>query len=622
LTDTPARPAAHPSLQPRAQAALNALEALLAQCDRPDLENRATASAARLAQSSCTVLVVGEFKKGKSSLVNALLNAPICPVDDDEATARPIEIRYGEAPVASVVYRLDDTAPDGTEPVVREIAFEELHSYTVEPLTAPDADQVGFARVALPRHLLSSGLVIIDTPGVGGLGSAHSAVTVGALPQADAVLFVVDASQELTASEMEFLRTVRAMCPTFVCVLTKVDFYPAWRRIADLDREHLQRHGVDCRLIPTSATLRTAAVENNDRELNIESGYGELVAFLRDEVASEVERATLNRMRSEVGEVLDHLEAQLRTELAVLDDPEESGRLVRQLESAKERAERLRSQAARWQQTLNDGTADLVADVEHDLRSRFRELIKEAEESIDGFDPAKAWDEFEPWLSRRATSDVVSNYTFLQQRAVQLAGQVAIHFDADHREIAARLEMSDPAEISIEQALRSGLKLDRPSPFAQAVSAMRGTAGGMLMLNAFSAVAGVALAAPFIAGVGLVLGRKMLKDERVRQLAQRRLLAKQAVRKYTDDLVFSVGKDSRDTLRRINRQLRDTFLQRAEELTTSSSESLMAAQQAVRSNEQTRTQRRRDVLQLLDRMAEVRKAFVGLGAEAPAGSAR
>ena len=476
--------------------------------------------------------------------------------------------------------------------------------------------------MVLPRHLLSSGLVIIDTPGVGGLGSTHSAVTVGALPQADAVLFVVDASQELTSSEMEFLRTVRAMCPTYVCVLTKVDFYPAWRRIAELDREHLRAHDVDCRLIATSATLRMAAVENNDRELNLESGYGELVAFLRDEVASEVERATLRRLGGEVGELLDHLEGQLRTEIAVLDDPEESGRLVRQLEGAKERAERLRSQAARWQQTLNDGTADLVADVEHDLRARFRELIQEAEQTIDSFDPAKAWDEFEPWLSRRATSDVVSNYTFLQQRSVQLAGQVAAHFDADHREIAARLEIADPSGFSVDREVAAGLKLDRPSPFSQAVAAMRGTAGGMLMLQAFAAVAGVALAAPFVATVSLVLGRKMLKDERVRQLAQRRLLAKQAVRRYTDDLVFTVGKDSRDTLRRINRQLRDTFLQRAEELTTSTTESLTAAQQALRSSEQARTQRRREVAVVMDRLVEVRRSFAGLAVDVPAGSAR
>ena len=90
--------------------------------------------------------------------------------------------------------------------------------------------------------------------------------------------------------------------------------------------------------------------------------------------------------------------------------------------------------------------------------------------------------------------------------------------------------------------------------------------------------------------MGLFLGRKALKDERARQLVQRRNLARQTVRKYADDLAFGVGKDSRDTLRRINRQLRDHFLQRAEELTSSTSESLAAAQQAVRSSETARAE--------------------------------
>ena len=56
------------------------------------------------------------------------------------------------------------------------------------------------------------------------------------------------------------------------------------------------------------------------------------------------------------------------------------------------------------------------------------------------------------------------------------------------------------------------------------------------MLNAFAGITGVALAAPFLATVGLLLGRKALKDERTRQLLQRRNLARQTVRKYADDL--------------------------------------------------------------------------------------
>src|SRR4029079_11220509 len=179
----------------------------------------------------------------------------------------------------------------------------------------------------------------------------------------------------------------------------------------------------------------------------------------------------------------------------------------------------------------------------------------------------------------------------------------------------------------IDPELRLSLKIERTSPISQAVSAMRGTSGGMLMLNAFAGITGVALAAPFLATVGLLLGRKALKDERTRQLLQRRNLARQTVRKYADDLTFGVGKDSRDTLRRINRQLRDHFLNRAEELTASTSESLAAAQQAVRSSEAARTERRREVVALLEQLTIVRKRLVAATAtstapaQAPAGTA-
>src|ERR687893_1919937 len=72
---------------------------------RPDLNDRLALTRKRLADPSFHVFVVGEFKQGKSSLVNALLNAPVCPVDDDIATSVPTAIRYGDKPRAAVVFR-------------------------------------------------------------------------------------------------------------------------------------------------------------------------------------------------------------------------------------------------------------------------------------------------------------------------------------------------------------------------------------------------------------------------------------------------------------------------------------------------------------------------------------
>ena len=605
-----------PPTRARAVAALDAIEKLLVQADRPDLDKRVNAAKVRLAETGCNVLVVGEFKKGKSTLINALLNAPICPVDDDVATAKPIEIRHTAVPMAEIVYRQDDLA-SGEPPVVKEIRFDLLPTYASEPPTAPDAHEVTSVRVGLPRQLLGTGLVIVDTPGVGGLGSTHSAITIGALPSADAVVFVTDASQELTASEMEFLRTARALCPATVCVMTKIDFYPQWRRILELNKGHLERAGMSTVMLPVSSPLRMAAIDQNDRELNSESGFGELVAVLRDELAARAERASLHRLASDIAEMLDHLESQLRTELAVLDDPEESARLVRQLESAKEKADRLRGQAARWQQTLNDGFSDLGADIEFDMRARFRELIRDAEESIDKIDPAKTWDEFEPWLSKQAGTALSSNYAELQQRAVSLAQQVATHFDTDQQDIVESLRIDELTQANFDLDMKAAFKIEAVKPLSNVVTAMRGMSGGMVMLSAFSGVAAIALSPLAIAGFGLTMGRKMFKDEKGRQLMLRRNQAKQNVRKYADDLMFVAGKDSRDTLRRINRQLRDYFLGRAEELTASTSESLAAAQQATRSSEQARVTRRKTVTGLLNQIGAVRATVQAINPTTP-----
>ena len=72
-----------------------------------------------------------------------------------------------------------------------------------------------------------------------------------------------------------------------------------------------------------------------------------------------------------------------------------------ELSDAKSRAEQLRGQAARWQQTLSDGTSDLTADVEHDLRLRIRQLSADAELLIDDQDPGKTWADFEREQRRR-----------------------------------------------------------------------------------------------------------------------------------------------------------------------------------------------------------------------------
>jgi replication fork clamp-binding protein CrfC len=285
---------------------------------RPDLVDRLRATQRRLADPAFHVFVVGEFKQGKSSLVNALLNAPVCPVDDDIATSVPTAIGYAEQPRAAVQFRApeseDPDAGDEREPVRQDIPVDQIAQYVTEATNPANQQRVASVEVSLPRKLLADGLVIVDTPGVGGLGSAHSAATIGALPMADAVIFVTDASQEFTAPELDFLKLARRMCPNIICVLTKTDFYPSWRKIRDLDVAHLERAGIKAKLITVSSALRIHALRKNDRNLNQESGFPALVGYLQNDIAANAETLTLRNATNDVVSVCGLIESQFRSE--------------------------------------------------------------------------------------------------------------------------------------------------------------------------------------------------------------------------------------------------------------------------------------------------------------------
>ena len=361
---------------------------------RPDLDDRLGAARRRLADPAVHVLVVGEFKQGKSTLVNALLNAPVCPVDDDIATAAPTLVSFSEQPRGAVVF--ESEGPHDQRPPRLEMTVDEAKTYAVERPDPTDQRRVQAVEIGIPRRMLASGLVLVDTPGVGGLGSAHGAITLGALPMADAVVFVSDASQEYSAAEIDFLQKAASLCPNVLCLITKIDFYPAWRKVREIDLGHLQRAGFQTELLPVSSMLRLEAISSDDKEMNAESGFSELVTYLQDRIIANSEQVTIRGAVADVVAVADQLATQFLAERAVIEDPDNAKHLVSQLEMAKSRADALRSAASRWQQVLGDGISDLIGDVEHDLRARLRKVTRDADEAIAHADPGEIRPEFEP----------------------------------------------------------------------------------------------------------------------------------------------------------------------------------------------------------------------------------
>jgi hypothetical protein len=116
---------------------------------------------------------------------------------------------------------------------------------------------------------------------------------------------------------------------------------------------------------------------------------------------------------------------------------------------------------------------------------------------------------------------------------------------------------------------------------------------GLLMFTMLTHLAALAIPAPFGLVGAALMGRTGFVDERRRRLEQRRGEAKAAVRRLVDDFNLQVGKDSRDAVRHVQRELRSSCADRVSELQRSASEALAAAQASVTDTKSADAQRER-----------------------------
>ncbi|HEY6500866.1 MAG TPA: dynamin family protein [Streptosporangiaceae bacterium] len=598
--------AATSAVAPAIQAVELAVKAATAY-QRPDLAARARQALQRLHNPRVRVLVVGEFKQGKSMLVNALLNAPICPIDDDISTSVPTVVRYGDSPSVTLVRAARISGEDDEREERTQVPVEKLADYVSEAGNPGNHAGLKYAEVGVPRHILADGLELVDTPGVGGLASVHGSATMAMLPSADAILLVSDAAAEYSRPELEFLRQAGRICPNVACVVTKIDLYPQWQRITELDKGHLASVEIDAELLPISSVLRLHAVQAEDRQLNLESGFPALVSFLRDRVVGQSGRLANRSAANDVVTIAGQLAAGMRAELAATEDPGEASRLMAELERAKQRAADLRNTSSRWHQVLNDGIADLNADVDYDLRDRMRSIVREGEKIVDGVDPGKVWDQFALQVEDQAAAAAAANFLWASERARWLASQVAELFAEDGARSLPDLPDStgpDLPDLIGEMEDPAG---ERFGAGQRAFVGLRGGYMGTLMAGMYSTFMGLTLLNPFSAAAGLLMGGKMMRDESKRLLERRRMEAKNTVRRYVDDVSFQVGKQSRDMLRHVQRELRDHFMARSDELVRSAQESLIAAERASQTGEAGRQQRIADLRAELERIGALEK---------------
>lgn len=151
-------------------------------------------------KSIFTVVVLGEFKRGKSTFVNALLGTPLLPMNILPETATINAIMYNDKPMLSVV-RMDGSQEEG------EVSYEYLQQFSASNSNDEALKSIKYIKIGYPLDLLKNRIVLVDTPGVSDLNQQRCDITYQFLPKANAVIFLLDANSPLKKSEKEFIET-------------------------------------------------------------------------------------------------------------------------------------------------------------------------------------------------------------------------------------------------------------------------------------------------------------------------------------------------------------------------------------------------------------------------------
>lgn len=576
---------------------------------RPDLANRLARLRARLLQPTVRVLVTGATKEGKSQLVNAVLNAPICLVSDQVTTTVPTVVSHAESPWAELVKpRLPVPAVPSLGPAELADRVRVCVDTLVAELTA--LARVGRDRevirveVGLPRALLAQGLVLVDCPSIDRLSPAQAR---DALAEVDVVLVVSDALHTLTSTELDFLREATKSCAHVVSVRTKTDLSGQWRRIVRSDGETLARLSGRIVTSAVSSTLRLQAAHANNQQLNQESGFPPLITYLQQHLARRNEVAVPQAAGRGVLSVIKEIVPVSRAELLLQTAPDELASMQR-LQDAQRHAEQLRRRANRWQHALSDGMADLISDVDHDLRDRTRGILREAERVFARADPLKVWDSFAAWLVENLAEAVVRNFSWTAERTRWLARRVAKFFADEGGEGALpELDLELPADV---ENLLADLERPEIEPIRighKIVTGLRGSYSGVLMFGMLGTLTGFPLINPISLGAGAFLGTRSIREDNDVQLKRRQATAKTAAQRHVDEVVFQSGKYSKDALRQVQRVLRNHFSALAEELQDAAAESITDATRAANREAVRRDRRNREIASQLERLMLLRR---------------
>lgn len=289
----------------------------------------------KLAKDRFHLVVLGQFKRGKTTFLNALLGDDVLPTGVVPLTSIVTLIEYAEQMQITIYFEHGPT---------KQITLQELPDYVTEEGNPGNSKNVRHVTLAYPSAYLKDGVLLIDTPGVGSIYKNNTDETYKYLPMVDAAIFLLSSDQPISEAECEFLTKISQYAAKTFFILNKIDYLAGNDREKALEftkrtlAEQLGYHQVP--VYPLSAKLALEGKITGDR-LKLQNSLlpqfeQELQHFLMREKGRTVLAAAVTKGINACGELKLNLELELKALGIPLQDLKKKvelfDQMVRQLE--------------------------------------------------------------------------------------------------------------------------------------------------------------------------------------------------------------------------------------------------------------------------------------------------
>ncbi len=362
---------------------LGELKASLNQNESPNNSNMLEYAIEKLTDNKFNLVVMGEFKRGKTSFINAILGEAALPVAVVPLTSIITELIYGDTPSAEVIFE------NGQR---KTISLEMLNDYVTERSNPNNEKGVKKVVAKYPSNYLHEGVILVDTPGVGSIYEHNTEVSYDYLPEADAVIFLVSSDQPISKAELAYLIDIKEYIDKIFFIQNKIDYLSESERKESLEfsRKVLEQTlGGSVTLIPLSARLALQARQSGNQEMLLQSNLPEfereLSEFLLKEKGLLILTVAINRGLQVTNNILRHIELELKSLEAPIDLVE------KQLGDFKKYVEQIERKRLDAHYLMKGQLGELIKQYDEDTEGLKKEKLPEAIKELDeALEKAKA----------------------------------------------------------------------------------------------------------------------------------------------------------------------------------------------------------------------------------------